>query len=113
VYSYYASNMSGDASATVLRLPAGELDASVRLELSKWLGNVEETRTLVSGLDASATLSLFEICAGLAGQIMHAPIGEAREILRQLCLEVRVSSSEAAATFNTCALLSLKALLSG
>jgi site-specific DNA recombinase len=111
-YSYYASNMSDDASATALRLPAGELDATVRVEISKWLADGEETRALVSGLDASATSSLFDTCAGLAGRIVHAPIGEAREILRQLGLQVRVSSSAAVARFGTQALLSIVGLSS-
>ena len=109
-YSYYASNMSDDASAPALRLPAGELDASVRAEVSKWLGNGEETRKLVDGLDASATSSLFDTCAALASRIMDASVGEAREILRQVNLEVRVSSSDAIATFDTRALLSMAGL---
>lgn len=89
-YRYYVSHMGGDAGAPALRLPAGELDAAVRLALAAFLANTDRTRELVSA-DNAADMGLFvEYCRSLSQQITGASVPELRAILQSLDLSIRV-----------------------
>ncbi|MDN3644618.1 recombinase family protein [Pontixanthobacter aestiaquae] len=109
-YSYYASNMNDIASSPALRLPAGELELSVRNTVAAWLRNGDRVRELAAGRSAKDIERLFECCSGLATRLVAAPIAEARTLLEQLALQVSVTSKGASASFELAVLGSMAGL---
>lgn len=89
-YSYYASNPGDGRRDPTQRLPASQLDQAVRSSVASWLSDSSKTRELASG-EATATLSaVIAECRHLGEQIAAVPLAEARELLQQVALEVRV-----------------------
>ena len=109
-YSYYASSMNDDASSPALRLPAGELELSVKNTIAKWLRDGDRLRLLAAGRSAEDTKRLFICCSDLATRIVTAPITEARTLLEQLALQVSVTSKGACAFFELAVLGSMAGL---
>ncbi|GAA4641488.1 hypothetical protein GCM10023115_00360 [Pontixanthobacter gangjinensis] len=99
-YSYYASSMNDDASSPALRLPAGELELSVRNTIAKWLRDGDHMRELAAGQSAEDIERMFKCCSDLATRIVTAPIAEARTLLEQLTLQVLVTAKGASASFE-------------
>lgn len=90
-YTYYASNLNDDPGAPALRLPAGEIEQSVRNAIADWLQNQSNVRKLVKAQSAEAKQSIFEKCGQLSNDIQSAPNGRARAVLQQLRLKISVS----------------------
>ncbi|WP_209349488.1 recombinase family protein [Pontixanthobacter sp. CEM42] len=109
-YSYYASSMNDDASSPALRLPAGELELSVRTTIAEWLRNGDRIRELAAGQSADDTERLFECCSDLAMRINTTPVAEARSLLEQLALQVSVTARAASASFELSVLGSMAGL---
>ncbi len=109
-YSYYASSMNDDASSPALRLPAGELELSVRNTIAKWLRDGDRIRELAAGRNAEDIARLFECCSDLATRITTAPVAEARTLLEQLALQVSVTAKGARASFDSATLCSMAGL---
>ena len=109
-YSYYASSMNDDASSPALRLPAGELELSVRNTIAKWLRDGGRIRELAAGRSAEEIERLFDCCSDLATCIVTAPIAESRALLEQLALQVSVTSKGACASFELAVLGSMAGL---
>lgn len=103
-YSYYASSMNDDASSPALRLPAGELELSVRNTIGEWLRDGNRIRELAAGRSAEDIERMFKCCSSLATRVITAPITEARTLLEQLALQVSVTSKGASASFDTAVL---------
>ena len=106
-YSYYASNLSDDAGAAALRLPAGELEAAVRSALAGWLNDRHIIRGLVSGSGAHEQERVLAECSQLAERLGKAPVAEVRELLQQSEAQVLVSSTGASLAFKASAVLAL------
>lgn len=109
-YSYYASSMNDDASSPALRLPAGELELSVRNTLAGWLRDGKRMRELAAGRSAEDIERMFKCCSELATGIVIAPITEARTLLEQLSLQVSVTAKDASASFELAVLGSIAGL---
>lgn len=103
-YAYYASNMNDDTTIPALRLPAGELEISVRNTIAEWLRDDARIRELALGRRAEDIERLFKCCSDLATRIITAPIAEARTLMEQLALQVSVTAKGANASFNLAAL---------
>jgi site-specific DNA recombinase len=99
-YTYYASNLNDDRSASALRLPAGELEASVRTTLASWMENPGNITTLASGATADEARRLFAVCSELARTISVAPVWEVKTALGTLNTRVKVSSNGAELGFD-------------
>ena len=99
-YSYYASSMNDDASSPALRLPAGELELSVRNTIAEWLRDGDMMRELASGRNAEDIERLFKCCSDLATRITTAPVSEARTEFERIALQVVVTAKGAAASFD-------------
>ena len=99
-YSYYASNLNDDASAPAQRLPAGELEASVRTAVLDWFGEGENVRALAVGLDARALAALFTTCREFASTIATGSIVLVRSQLQRLQLQVKVDATGVRLTFD-------------
>lgn len=106
-YTYYASNLSSDDGAPAQRLPAGELETAVRKSLADWLSDSLNTRELGKERNTPALKKLVERCAGLANQLTAASLVDARLMLRDLQLQVRVTPQSIAASFDVSALAEL------
>jgi len=100
-YSYYASSRRDDAGAAAVRLPAGELETTVRSALSQWLRDAENIPSLAAGLSAHDYTELAATCEALGEVLAHAPIDQIRKSLRQLDTFVRVERSRAIISFNS------------
>ncbi len=70
-YSYYASSMNDDASSPALRLPAGELELSVRNTIAEWLRDGDRIRELAAGRSAEDIERMFKCCSDLATRHCH------------------------------------------
>ena len=104
-YSYYASNKNDDVSVPAQRLPAGELEASVRTAISGWLRDPGKVRQLAPGCSASDLTRLIGQVSALADVIAAASAAEASAALQSLELAVAVSASGVAITINLGGLL--------
>jgi site-specific DNA recombinase len=103
-YSYYASNLNEDAGAPALRLPAGELESSVRTTVAGWIEDPSNFIGLASGLAAAEKRLLMDVCSAVAKTLAHAPVREARAQLSRLEMVVRVCFEKLEATFNASSL---------
>ncbi|WP_241229870.1 recombinase family protein [Tsuneonella rigui] len=99
-YTYYASNMNDDRSASALRLPAGELEASVRTTIASWIENSGNLAALATGAAADEARHFFAVCSEVARTIILDPVLEARCQLRKLDMKVQVTPSGAQVTFD-------------
>ena len=104
-YSYYSSSMNDDASAAALRLPAGELETSVRRAICDWLRDGDALRRLVEGCSADEVTRLFEGASQLAGTVETGSIVAARAVLARLELSVSVRTDGITATVNPAPIL--------
>ncbi len=109
-YSYYASSMNDDSSSPALRLPAGELELSVRNTVAEWLRDGEQIRELASGRSAEDIERLFNCCSELAASIANASIADARTQLKQMAVQVLVKATGASASFELSAIGSMAGL---
>lgn len=105
-YTYYASNMNDDHAAPALRLPAGELEISIKTAIADWIENSGHLADMVTGLPADEKRRLFELGTEVARTIRLASINVARRQFAKLAVHVSVSFDEARATFNAGALCS-------
>lgn len=103
-YTYYASNLNDDAGAPALRLPAGELEASVRIAIASWIQSSSNLAELMSGRSPDEKRRFLRVCSEVAQSVASHPIGEARGDLSRLELALTVSFNQARATFNGAAL---------
>ena len=111
-YTYYASNMNDDAGAPALRLPAGELEISVRTAIANWIKNPANIVGLVSGLSAEEKRRFFAACSNVAQTVSSAPIRDTKMQFARLQLKLVVSFEQAIASFDAgvlCAEAGLKA----
>lgn len=106
-YCYYASNLNDGSTERALRLPAGELDRSIRNAVARYLREGEHVTALGAGLDASSLARLFDCSGGLVAAVTNGTMGEVRELLRKLHLEVSVRPDGADATMSAEALFRL------
>ncbi|MGX7927768.1 recombinase family protein [Tsuneonella sp. HG094] len=103
-YTYYASNLNDDQGAPALRLPAGELEGSVRTAIADWIENPAHLAELAAELQADDKRRFFDVCTKIARTVRGAPIGEARRQFDSLGVELRVSFDEVAASFDAAGL---------
>ena len=103
-YTYYASNLNDDQRAPALRLPAGELEAWVRLAIASWIENPSNLAELMSGRRLDEKSRYLSVCSEVARSVASHPIREARGELIRLELALTVSFDQARATFNAAAL---------
>lgn len=99
-YTFYASNMNDDHAAPALRLPAGELEISVRTAIANWIENPAQLAGIVTGLQADEKQRFFQVCTDAARTVRNAPAYEARLQLSKLAVHLSVSFDEARVTFN-------------
>ena len=112
-YSYYASNLNDDASVPAQRLPAGELDASVRVALASWLRDTQPITKLAVDLDAPSLEALFATCRAIATTIEAGSIGEVRRHFQLLKLRIEVNGKGVRAAFDSGKVLEIAALGTG
>ena len=98
--TYYASNMNDDGSAPALRLPAGEIERTLRHELAKWFRCDANLRKLTATQSAEEKQRVFAVSREVAGTIDEAPIMEARALLEKLDLKVTVNGKAIKGSFN-------------
>lgn len=103
-YTYYASNMNDDHAAPALRLPAGELELSVRTMVADWIENPANLVEIVIGLLAEEKRRFFGVCTDIARSVRNAPVSEARQQLARLAVHLSLAAKEARVTFNAGAL---------
>ena len=109
-YSYYASSMNDDASSPALRLPAGELELSVRNTIAEWLRDGNRMRELAAGRSAEDIERMFKCCSDLATRIATASIADARTQMEQMAVQVLVTATGASASFELSAIGSMAGL---
>jgi DNA invertase Pin-like site-specific DNA recombinase len=109
-YRYYASHLGTDASAPAQRLPAGELEASVRDAIASWLATSSNTRQLAPDLDPIGLKELIERCLAFSAQLRIASLIDARMMLQRLQLKLLVTSSHIGVTFDVAALTGSKTM---
>ncbi|WFL78294.1 recombinase family protein [Altererythrobacter arenosus] len=107
-YTYYASNLNDDPGAPALRLPAGEIEQSVRSAVAQWLNDQPNLQKLAEGQPADRKQSIFEKAGELSVDIQSAPNGEARADLRKLKLKISVSDKRIKGTFSPSEALDLE-----
>lgn len=100
-YSYYASNRGDGSREQALRLPAGDLDASVRKALCEVLSASQFLHRQHQSLDPSQLFALIDYCADLAERLRLMTIAEVRLLLSQLDLQVVVSRDSLEATIGS------------
>lgn len=104
-YSYYASNPNDGSRQQALRLPAGELDATVRNALTGLLANSHELHRQNQQLEPDQLFALLDHCADQADRIRTMTIAEVRMLLNKLDLQVTVSRACIDASIASQALL--------
>jgi site-specific DNA recombinase len=105
-YSYYASNMGDGSKESALRLPGGELDNAIRVELRGLLTNPHRVRDLGHKLEPSQQFALAASCTAMAETVAAMSIPALRLLLQQLALQVIVTSADATAELSASLLLS-------
>ncbi len=108
-YTYYASNMNDDAEAPALRLPAGEIEQSIRRAMAQWLRANANMREQVTSRSADEKKGIFARAAQLAAEVEQLPVNRASEVLTQLSLQVTVSENEIDGSFEPAAALGVVA----
>ena len=99
-YSYYASSMNDDASSPALRLPAGELELSVRTQSVDGFGTMTEYANWRQD-GVPKTLSACSIAAPIWRHALSPHrLQRARTLLEQLALQVSVTAKGASASFE-------------
>ena len=93
-YTYYASNMNDDYETPALRLPASEIEQSVRRAVATWLRTSENIQGLAASRSAEEKLRVCEKAQQLATDVEQLPVSRASEVLAQLVLRVTVSENE-------------------
>ena len=106
-YTYYASNMNDDAETPALRLPASEIEQSIRRAVASWLRNGANIRELVASKPAIETKKAFDTAAEVAADVEQLSVSKAHEILSRLALRVTVSENEIEGTFDAATALVL------
>jgi site-specific DNA recombinase len=106
-YSYYASNLNDGSKAPPQRLPAGELESSIRRGIAEWLRKATHLRELLSELDVVALSRLMTACRSFAEQLLGASLLDTRLLLQQLRLQVKVTAGGIRASFDSNTLLSM------
>ncbi len=91
-YRYYVANVNDDNAVRALRLPAGELDASVRASVTAFLCDVSKTRALIPDHGTDDVAAFVQACARLGGTLASAALAEARTLFGQLKLAIVASS---------------------
>jgi DNA invertase Pin-like site-specific DNA recombinase len=99
-YTYYASNMNGDAGAPALRLPASEIEQAVRRAVAKWLRTDANIQKLVASRSADEKKAVFVKAEQLANDIARLPIGAASQTLAGIGLRVSVSDQLVVGAFE-------------
>ncbi|MEO9461395.1 MAG: recombinase family protein [Marinomonas sp.] len=99
-YSYYASNLNDDAEASALRLPAGELEQSVRHTVARWLSASDNLKRLTSGMPATEKEAVFAKARVLAARIKDVPLHEASDLLERMNLRLIVSADDICGSFK-------------
>lgn len=99
-YTYYASNMNGDAEAPALRLPASEIEQAVRRAIAKWFRDDANIRKLAASRSAEEQKAVFGKAEQLANEIEHLPISAASQALSGIGLRVSVSDQLVVGTFE-------------
>ena len=112
-YRYYVSNVNDDNAGRALRLPAGELDASVRACVAAFLCDVAKTRALVPDHGTDDVAAFVQACARLGGTLAGAPLADARALFAQLKLAIAVSSRTITASLGGDALCRMLAVDDG
>ena len=92
--------MNDDATAPALRLPANELEASVRRSVCDWLRDGDALRKLIEGCTGDVVTRLFQGASQLAGTVENGSIAMTQAALARLGLSVSVSADGITVTFN-------------
>ncbi|NVD45940.1 recombinase family protein [Qipengyuania atrilutea] len=98
-YTYYASNMNDNAETLALRLPASEIEQSIRKAIASWLKSSANIRELTTSKSAAEKKMAFEAAEQLAANIEQLPVSKASEILARLQLRVVVSEEKIEGAF--------------
>lgn len=99
-YTYYASNMNGDAEAPALRLPASEIEQAVRRAIAKWFKDDANIQKLAASKSADEKKAVFGRAKQLADDIEHLPISSANLVLSKIGLSISVSDQLVVGRFN-------------
>ncbi|MBV7258981.1 recombinase family protein [Erythrobacter crassostreae] len=106
-YTYYASNMNDDDEAPALRLPASEIEQSIRRAIAKWLRANANIQRLAASRSADEKKRVFETTERLAADVEHLPASKASEVLNRLALRVVVNENEINGSFEPATALEL------
>jgi DNA invertase Pin-like site-specific DNA recombinase len=106
-YTYYASNMNDDAGAPALRLPAGEIEQTLRREIARWFRSDLNLVKLIAAQSAEEKQRVFASAYEIAGRIETAPIMEARTLLKEIELKVTVDGEAIRGSFNPTSVLGI------
>ncbi|MEO0420438.1 MAG: recombinase family protein [Pseudomonadota bacterium] len=106
-YTYYASNMNDDAQTPALRLPASEIEQSIRGAIAKWLRTNANMRTLATSKSADEKKRAFARAERLAAGIESLPVCTAAELLKEINLQITVNENEINGSFKPATALGL------
>ena len=106
-YSYYASNERNDERGSVVRLPAGEIENSVRAVVIALLTDQERLCALSQTLSVEQRGSLLACCSDLALHLQGASFAELRDLLHSFCAKVVVTRSTATIAMSVEALFGM------
>jgi len=104
-YTYYASNMNDDAEAPALRLPASEIEQSIRRAIARWLRTNANMRGLAASRSADEKKRIFARAERLAFGIETLPVGSAGELIKEIKLQIIVNENEINGSFQPAAAL--------
>ncbi len=99
-YTYYASNMNDDAEVPALRLPAGEIEQSIRRAVASWLRGRRNLQEMLISKSANEKIAIAERASELATEVESAPISTVREVFKTMSLHVVVNTDEISGAFH-------------
>ena len=106
-YTYYASNMNDDYEAPALRLPASEIEQSIRRAITRWLRTGANIQGLAASRSADEKKRIFTKVEQLAAGIESLPVSAAGELLKEINLKISVNENEINGSFELATALDL------
>jgi hypothetical protein len=106
-YRYYASNKADGSTSPALRLPAEELEASVRQGLAALLRDSSRMREIGSNLLPEQLTAFISHCVELSQRITDIDVAQLRSFLKQLEFAIAVQPDTITATFSGSALIGM------
>lgn len=106
-YRYYGSNLADGSTEPPLRLPAGDLDAAVKVGLGSLLCDGHRMLTLAEHLSPTGQMAFVAACADRAQQLEDLSTAGARALFKQLVSAVVVARDAATLSLSSAALFGM------